>query len=269
MTTTGQFLYEATNTLQSSGIPSARLDVLVLMEDALETDRAHLLAHLSDPLPNDKLAVLHTRITQRKSHLPLAYILGHAPFYGRRFTVSEHVLVPRPETETMIDMLKRLPLPDRPRLADIGTGSGSIGITAGLELPGSTVHLYDLDKNALYLARHNTRRHALQAELYQSDLLTNWYGPYDAILTNLPYVPDYLPVNKAASFEPRLALFAGADGMDLYKRFWRQVNQLADPPRFILTESLAFQHHALALIARKAGYVLSGREALIQTFERG
>ena len=88
------------------------------------------------------------------------------------------------------------------------------------------------------------------------------------ITTNLPYVPEYYAINKAAEFEPRLALFAGNDGLDLYRRFWQEISQVSERPRFIVTESLKFQHHALASLARTADYVLTRHDGLVQLFER-
>lgn len=265
--TVQEFLNQAVTTLQGADIVTARLDSLVLLEDTLDTDRAHLLAHPEMVLNDEQLAHLNAQVTRRATHTPLAYIRGHAAFYGRDFMVNEHVLVPRPETEAIITLLKGLPLSNTPHIADIGAGSGCIGITAALELPESTVDLYDIDEKALEVARKNaTRLKARNIQTYQADLLADIQEPHDIILANLPYVPESYPINQAATFEPRLALFSGADGLDHYRSFWLQISNGTQHPQFILTESLPSQHHVLALLARNAGYVLEQTDDFIQLF---
>jgi release factor glutamine methyltransferase len=260
------FLRQATQQLQNAGITTARLDCLVLLEDVTSRDRAQLLAHADDVLTAAQITKLNTYITQRLQHEPLAYIRGHAMFYGRTFAVDEHVLVPRPETEIMVELLKKYELPAKPRLADIGTGSGCIGITAALEIPNATTSLYDIDPAALKIAASNAATHHVTVHCQQSDLLQQ-VEPCDIVLANLPYVPEHFPINKAAGFEPKLALFAGADGLDDYKRFWQQAANLKPKPHYILTEAMPFQHHHLAQLARGAGYALVEKQDFIQVFE--
>ncbi len=261
------FLQAATAELTSAGIESARLDCLLLLEDVFGRDRAYLLAHPELEIPTAKLSILNKNIAQRRTHQPLAYIRGTAAFYGRNFAVNDYVLVPRPETESIILLLKKIPFAVEPNLADIGTGSGCIGITAGLEIPGSKIWLTDIDPAALVVASKNASTHNLPVRTVESDLLTNLPPePFDAILANLPYVPDMLTINKAATFEPKIALFAGPDGLDAYKRFWTQLAALAHKPAHVITEALPSQHHALAMLARAAGYYLSEREGFVQSF---
>jgi release factor glutamine methyltransferase len=259
------FLAEATEQLQKAGIESARLDVLILLEDALNQDRARLLAHPEMELPSGKIAGLRTKIDRRVTHVPLAYIRGEAPFYTRNFIVTEHVLVPRPETEAMITLLGDLPLPARPRIADIGTGSGCIGITAALELPGAEVLLCDVDPRALSVARRNAEKLEADVSFHQTDLLAG-LPPCHVLLANLPYVPTEYPINQAAKREPAIALFAGKDGLDLYRRFFTEIGDVQ--PVFILTEALLEQHDSLATIAKAAGYRLVRTDGLCQVFTR-
>jgi release factor glutamine methyltransferase len=269
MTTVGNFLQEAAATLAAAGVDSARLDVLILLEDTVGRNRASLLAHPEHPLTAQQINILHTKITQRLKHVPLAYIRGSAPFYGRMFTVNEQVLVPRPETEAMIGMLKALPLGAAPCIADIGTGSGCIGITAKLELPAADVWLYDIDFAALVVAKTNA--HNLKAAIHatQSDLLKGVAGEFTAIAANLPYVPTMLGVNRAAKHEPELALFAGSDGLDAYRAFWKQLGGRSQKPTYILAESLILQHTRMVALAALAGYKLTGTDHLIQQFILG
>jgi len=259
------FLTEATSQLLNAGIESARLDALILLEDALHEDRARLLAHPEMQIPSAKIQALRTKIDRRTTHVPLAYIRGEASFYTHNFIVTEHVLIPRPETESMITLLGDLPLPAGPRIADIGTGSGCIGITAALELPGAEVLLCDVDPQALDVARRNAQALQASVSFHQADLLAG-LPPCHVILANLPYVPNTYPINRAAKHEPAIALFAGTDGLDLYRRLFAEIE--AVKPVFILTEALLEQHNALAAIARAAGYRVVRADGLCQVFTR-
>jgi release factor glutamine methyltransferase len=261
------FLNAAVRLLTSAGVETARLDCLILLEDALGQDRALLLAHPEIVIDAPKITILNKQITQRQAHVPLAYIRGKAQFYGREFEVNEHVLVPRPETETMIEMLISLSLPANTHLADVGTGTGCIGITAALEVMGSKVTLLDASKLALDMAKRNARSYNVQATFVQADLLTTiTRESFDMICANLPYVPNAYPVNEAAKHEPALALFAGADGLDLYRSLWQQIAKLAKKPANILAEALPMQHAALAAIAKNAGYIVADTNDFIQRF---
>lgn len=266
--TIGELLAAATATLTNAGIQTARLDVLILLSDVLQQDKATLLAHTDQELTSEQSAKLDSLIKKRVTHLPLAYIRGHVLFYGRDFIVSEHVLTPRPETEDMITFLKNTPLPDAPCIADIGTGSGCIGITAALEIPHANVDLYDIDAAALDVAQKNATALGATVAIHQSDLLKNMQKSYDAIITNLPYVPDAYMINEAAKFEPALALFSGPDGLDHYRSFWKQIDDLESKPSIIITESLPSQHHTLAVLARISGYTLEQHTDFIQLFSR-
>ncbi|HJQ08953.1 MAG TPA: HemK/PrmC family methyltransferase [Candidatus Saccharimonadales bacterium] len=264
--TIGTLLSQATQGLEMAGVETARLDCLVLLEDILKLDRAHILAHPEYQLTPFQIVALHKRVKRRTRHIPLAYIRGKAMFYGRELTVNKRVLIPRPETEAMIDLLKTIPLPQDARLADIGTGSGCIGVTAALEIPGSTIHLYDIDPDALAVANHNARKHGIRAQYYPHDLLEHNFGPYDVVLANLPYIPDNYPINKAARHEPSLALFAGTDGLELYHRFWSQLGSHYQPPAHVLTEALPEQHASLTHLAKNTGYRLARINGFVQHF---
>lgn len=267
--TVGSFLTDATADLKQAGIQTARLDCLVLLEDELNQNRAHLLAHPETPLSAGQVERLRAKVARRRRHEPLAYIRGKAAFYGRDFAITTHVLVPRPETETIIDLLKalHLHLPLGSRLADIGTGSGCLGITAALELPGVTADLYDIDAEALACARQNTRTYNLPLRTYHEDLLEHALSRnYNVLLANLPYVPVDYTVNEAARHEPPLALFAGTEGLDTYRRFWTQLGGSRNKPAHVLTEALPAQHESLQQLARAAGYQLADTRDFIQYF---
>lgn len=261
-----QFLSHATKELAEAGIKTARLDCLVLLEDVFGMDRAILLAHPEIKLTPTRSDSLNKYIVQRAKHVPLAYIRGKIMFYGREFKVNNKVLVPRPESEAIIDLLKTLSLPPKPRIADIGTGSGCLGITAALELSGAQVYLYDIDSTVLEVARTNALTHQAVVHIAQHDLLKNCSEQFDVILANLPYVPDHYPINTAARHEPKLALFAGDDGLDLYRVFWQQIGQLPIQPRYVITESLVAQCQTLAELAYANGYNLATTKGLVQAF---
>lgn len=256
--------------LRAADIATARLDALVLLEDALHTNRTHLLAHLDAVIPNDTFQALHEHIERRCNHEPLAYIRGHTEFYGHDFVVSPAVLEPRPESEAMIELLSRIlkNYPDsRPiRVADVGTGSGALGISAALLFPGILVDLLEIDKSALTVAEQNVKKHGLNLPIIASDLLQHSPNNYDILLCNLPYVPDTYSINEAASHEPRIAIFGGADGLDLYRKLFEQLETTLNKASIILAESLPEQHDALRALAEGYGYLLSETDDFIQSF---
>jgi release factor glutamine methyltransferase len=260
------WLAGATENLEAASVPSARLDCLILLEDTLHKDRAYLLAHPEVELHPHQLGRLNRQVKRRSVHEPLAYIRGFTEFYGRKFRVNKHVLEPRPESETMIELLKTLDLPNKPKIADVGTGSGCLGITAALELHDPYVDLYDIDSSALAVAKHNTVLHELHLHAHKRDLLNRPARDYEVILANLPYVPTTWKINEAARHEPRLAIFGGKDGLDLYRRLFEQLSKMDSKLHFVLTESLPSQHEKLALIAEKHGYHLLKSQGFIQVF---
>ncbi len=263
--TRAKWLTQATKSLKSAGIGTARLDCLVLMEDVLDKDRTHLLAHLETEMTREQLNKLDTMIERRTKHEPLAYIRGKAEFYGHEFVINSHVLVPRPESETMIDLLKKLPLDKHTKIADIGSGSGALGITAALELHLET-DLIEIDDGALDVSRMNAEKHKVKVKLIKSDLLKEANESYDVILANLPYVPEDFTINQAAVLEPPIAIFGGPDGLDIYRRLFQQIVTIPKKPKYILTESLPSQHEKLDEIAKKAGFKSRKTDDFIQVF---
>lgn len=271
-------LSEATMKLEKAGINTARLDALIFLEDITNKDRAHILASPQFNLSLIDINKLELYISRRATHEPVAYIIGKAEFYGREYIVNKSVLQPRPETETMIDLLKELvknhaaAYHNEVRIVDIGTGSGCLAIAAKLELPGVEVIATDISVACLKIAKQNAKILDADVKFYRKDILEHLPNPNSKlstiIIANLPYVPDNHPINKAAEYEPKLALFGGKDGLDLYRRLFDQARNMRYPPKYILTESLNTQHNSLAKIAKMSGY--HGRESsdLVQIFER-
>jgi release factor glutamine methyltransferase len=265
--TTQKFLAHGEERLKAAGISSARLDLLILLEDMLHKDRSWILAHPEHELNNLQLRRLDRKIDRRSGHVPLAYIRGFSEFYGRKFKVNRHVLEPRPESETMIELLKKMRLPKRAAMADVGTGNGAIGITAALEFPGSIVDLYDISSGALAVAKHNTHLHELRLHVRKMNLLSRPLRPYNVVLANMPYVPDKWKINEAAMAEPRIAIYGGPDGLDIYRKLFNQLHRFTWRPKYVLTESLPPQHEALEAIAAETGFKLYKSEDFIQVFQ--
>lgn len=260
------WLISATQRLESARISTGRLDSLVLLEDALQKDRSWLLANPDFIIEADVIQNLDKLIKRRSSHEPLAYIRGRSEFYGREFIVSPATLQPRPETETMIELLKGLELTEAVSIVDVGTGSGAIAITAKLELPHAKVSATEINAKALNIAKQNSKFFRTNISFYLGNVLAPLNGTADVILANLPYVPDGFTVNPAAMQEPRVAIFGGADGLELYRDMFEQIKLNKQKPKFVLTEALPYQHGNLTTIASSAGYSQSKAEDFIQMF---
>jgi release factor glutamine methyltransferase len=267
------WLAYAKDKLETAGIMTARLDSQLLLADELGQDRSWLLAHLDTILTEETRNKLESQLGERAKHVPLAYIRGKTEFYGREFLVDRRVLEPRPESETMIDMLKKLSKPNEEmEIIDVGTGSGALAITAKLELPKAKVLATDIDAGCLEVAQSNAQKHNVNIEFTQGDLLEAVSTPLSNLvitLANLPYVPDNFHVNQAAMQEPKLAIYGGPDGLDPYRKLFKQAYELAKKPKYIFTESLPPQHKNLALIAARYGFLQTEEDDFIQLFEGG
>lgn len=207
-------------------IPSPRLDAELLVAHSLGHDRVGLYLDLERPLNGDELTAIRGLVKRRRSHEPVAYILGKREFVGRPFDVDPAVLIPRPDTETLIERaLSLLPKEEPARLADLCTGSGCIAITLAAERPECEVDASDLSAEALVVAERNRARHGVEArvQLRQGDL---WdalpaEASYDLIASNPPYVTESEWAGLSPdvrAHEPRIALVGGADGLDFYRR---------------------------------------------------
>jgi len=263
-----QWLKVATDSLKAAGVETARLDALILLSDITGKDRTHLLAHPELELTIEQENALSEMLSRRERHEPLAYIRGKVEFYGHKFAVNEHVLVPRPESENMIELLTEYG--DIPTIIDVGTGSGALATSAAIVQPNAEVYAVDVDSKCLQVARSNAKKHGVEIQFIEGDLLRgmpiNEFASPVVILANLPYVPDEHVINMAATHEPKLALFGGKDGLDFYRVMFDQLSEYEDQEIIVLTESLEPQHKSLLGIAIDHGFVPAKTAGLIQAF---
>lgn len=207
----------------------ARLQAELLLAHALGTTRENVLARLDEPLAPDIAARYAANVARRAQHEPLAYIIGKQKFYGLDFVVDRRVMIPRHETELVVQLaLERARRKTSPVIVDVGTGSGALAITLAHHLPNARVIALDISREALDVARLNAQRIGVEAriEFIESDLLECLTTPFDVLVANLPYIPrarfDELP-REIRAFEPRVALDGGEDGLAVFRRLLAQL----------------------------------------------
>lgn len=259
--TIADWLKNATNELADDLLPSPRLDAEIILAHTIRHPRTFLHAHSEEQLSMRTQDIADARIELRKDRVPIAYIIGHKEFYGRRFSVSPAVLIPRPESEELITVLKQiipnsaaLPGVVNKRLVDIGTGSGCLGITAKLELPELDVALIDTSRHALKVAEKNASALDADVETFVSDLLLSYpYSP-DIVLANLPYVDPSWDQSPELVNEPAEALYADDGGLAIIKRCIEQAAGRSKPGAFVLLEADTRQLDDIASFAAKHGF---------------
>lgn len=185
------------------------------MAHLLGHNRTWLIAHDDHKLTNSELKLANNLVVRRQAREPLAYILGYREFYGRNFSVTPDVLIPRPETEQLVAHILNL---NRKNILDVGTGSGVIAVTLALELPSAQVAACDISPAALNVARKNAHALGANVEFIESNLLKNVAKKFDIIVANLPYVAHGWQVSPETSFEPELALYAENRGEALMRK---------------------------------------------------
>jgi release factor glutamine methyltransferase len=209
-------LESATARLAGAGCDTPRLDAELLLAHALGVDRARLF--IDDVEVPDGFGSL---VDRRAAREPVAYIVGFKDFRRIRLAVDRRVLIPRPETELLVEVGHALP--ECARVADVGTGSGAVALALKDERPDLDVTALDISEDALTVARDNAVRLGLDVRFVQADLLDD--AQYDAVLANLPYVPSGVELQPEISqYEPDAALFAGPDGLDLIRRLVARVD---------------------------------------------
>lgn len=208
--------------LEKRGVADARRNMEHLLAHALGCNRMQLYTQFDKPLEEETLAPLRDLLKKRGEGFPLQHLLGTVPFHGRDFICDRRGLIPRPETEELVEMiLKDLPAGSL-HILDMGCGSGVLGLTLAAERPESHVTLADVSEDALALTRENAAKLGIEnIGVLRSDLFENISGSFDLIAANLPYVPtgESAEMERELSHDPALALFSGTDGLDLLRRF--------------------------------------------------
>ena len=252
-----QALHEATEALQAAGIEDAWLEAEVLLRYTLNLDRAHLYACLQEDLSAGDQAVFHTLLARRLAHEPTAYIVGQREFYGLDLETAPAALIPRPETELLVqEALARARHSEGLLIVDVGTGNGAIAVALAVHLRQAALVAIDLSREALALAARNARRHGVESRIsfLQADLLAPLAQPVDLIVANLPYVRsedwEALPP-EIREHEPRIALDGGPDGLREIGRLLEQAPSHLRPGGSLLVEMGFLQAApALALACR-------------------
>jgi release factor glutamine methyltransferase len=252
-----QLLFEATRLLQAEELDTPRLDAEVLLGHVLGLTRAQVHAYPDRRLDAAEMDSYCELIERRRQHEPVAYIIGHKEFYGLDFYVDRRVLIPRPETESLVE--KGLEIGQRASrpliIADVGTGSGAIAISLAVHLPQALIYALDASSEALEVAALNCRLHGLEGRIHllQGDMLSPLSEPVDLIVANLPYVSwaewEQLP-RTITAYEPRFALDGGSDGLDAIRRLLTQARFHLKPQATILLEIGATQRAAVTDLAR-------------------
>lgn len=258
--TIGRLLQWSEGFFREKGIETPRLDAEVLLAHVLEKPRIYLYVHYDQPLDPRELAAYRGFVRRRAVREPVAYLLGERAFMGLTFVVSPAVLVPQPDTETLVsEAEKRLRGKSGARIADVGTGSGAIALSLLHALPDLIAAAVDVSLAALKVARENAARLALmdRVAFYEGDLLAPLLGQtFDAILSNPPYIPrnDIAALPPEVQAEPHLALDGGADGLDFYRRLTREAAAFLRPGGFLAVEAGQGEAAAILDMARANGW---------------
>lgn len=254
---------------QERGIPSARLDAELIVGHVLGLDRVKVYLNFDRPLSDAELEALRPLVRRRAAREPLAWVLGVKEFFGRDFTVRPGVLVPRPDTETLIEaFLAEGSASDEPvYVVDVGSGSGCIGLTIALERPDVRLFAVDLSEDALACTRANVERHGLKdrVAVLRGDALAPVPAtrPIDWVVSNPPYIPTAELAGLApevAKLEPKLALDGGADGLDVYRRLVPAA--AARARKGVVVEVGAGQAPAVAALMEAAGLTAEAKKDL-------
>jgi release factor glutamine methyltransferase len=244
------WLRDAADELASAGITSALLDAEIILAHTLKKSRTWLHAHSDDELDARTIDIATARLDLRLDHTPIAYIIGHKEFYGRLFKVTPAVLAPRPESEAIIELVKKYITPDIDTLVDVGTGSGCLGITLKLELPRLNVELVDTSKHALNVAADNAAILNADVKITKSNLLEN-VSPVETIVANLPYVVKSWDVSEELRHEPTEALFADENGLKLIYKLIEQTESKLVQNGLLILEADPRQHDDIIDFAHK------------------
>lgn len=242
--TIAQLILEASATLREAGVAEPRLDAGVLLAHVIQRDRTFIITHSDDSVRDDLIAQFQDVIARRASGEPVQYITGHQEFFGLDFEVSDAVLIPRPETELLVETaIELLRSNDQPFICDVGTGSGCIAIAVLHEVPTATALAIDVSEQALEVAKRNAQKHAVADRI--TFLLSDCFAALteshslDMVVSNPPYVG----INalgglqrEVREYEPRVALTPGGDGLAIIERLVREAPGVLKPRGYLLLE---------------------------------
>jgi release factor glutamine methyltransferase len=271
--TLAEVLRRSTGYLEQHGSPTPRLDAELLLAHGLGLSRIELYTQYQRPLDDDELAACRELVRRRGLREPVAYVIGSWGFRGLDLAVDARVLVPRPETELLVDRcLELLDGVERPRVVDVGTGSGAIALSLKSERPDAEVVACDISQDALDVAAANAARLGLDVELHISDLLAQVPGDgFRLVVSNPPYVSEREMADlepEVAEHEPRLATVAGPDGFEIYRRLLPEAaGRLVDGGSLAL-ECGGGQAPALVSELAAAGYGQAGIDPDLAGIER-
>jgi release factor glutamine methyltransferase len=274
--TVRQALIEAHQTLSAAGIPSPRLDAEVLLAHVLGRKRAWLYAHPEFTLSDEQGQAFLALVERRRRRQPVPYIVGHREFYGLDFAVDRRVLIPRPETELLVqqalEAAPRFSAGAEPLLiADIGTGSGIVAVSLALHLPAAVIYATDASEGALQVAAANAARHGVadRVQLLAGPLLQPLPQRVQIIVANLPYVPTEVLGSLApdvVEYEPLAALDGGADGLVHIRSLLHEAGEWLLPGGVVLLEIGADQGAQVVSLARE--HYPGARVELFQDYAR-
>ncbi|MEM9113331.1 MAG: peptide chain release factor N(5)-glutamine methyltransferase [Myxococcota bacterium] len=264
---------------EAEGIDNPRLDAELLLSAALGMPRIQLYARFDQPLTAEEREATRSLVRRRLEREPVAYILGRKEFWSLDLAVDDQVLIPRPDTELMVERaLDRIPKGATSKVIDVGTGSGAIALAFKTERPEADVYGADLSASALEVARQNAERLGLALSFVQADLLPPEPRRFDLILANLPYIPSrevdgLMP--EVSLHEPRLALDGGENGLEPIERLVVQLPERLAPGGFVLLECGPTQTDAVAGLLEEQSLTasvyedLGGLPRLVEARQRG
>lgn len=264
----------ASRLMDGSVDQSPDLDARLLLQNVTGLDQIQQILRADQTLTDEELSKLETMVLQRLSHRPMAYILGSREFYGRDFHVDERVLIPRPDTEILVEQVlafsRKLNRSEDLSIIDVCTGSGAIGITLALEL-GCQVTLTDISPAALEVAKANAERLGAKVTMLQGDLLSPAGGKYDIIVSNPPYLTQLWcdQVSKEVAWEPRLALDGREeDGLGLTRTLVQQSTEHLDQGGALFLECDYRQAPGVAALLGEHQFAEVGTERDLAFLER-